>query len=121
MTYTQFLIKRGMIGLALSLILLLPGCAGLDRVDIDVKHNQAIADFTKALMINPNDATAYNKRGNAYAAKGQYDQAIADYDKALAINPNYAERYVNRGMAYAAKGKKDQAMTDYTKALAITQ
>ena len=56
------------------------------------------------------NAEAYNNRGVAYAAKGQYDQAISDYNKALEMNPRFAKAYYNRGLAYWRKGQPDQAI-----------
>jgi tetratricopeptide (TPR) repeat protein len=83
------------------------------------KYDQAIADYTKALEINPKYVYAYNNRGVTYDDKGNYDQAIADYTKALKINPKYVYAYYNRGIAYSNKGNYDQAIADYTKALKI--
>ena len=48
------------------------------------KHDDAIADYDKAIAINPNVALAYTNRGLAYERKGAFDRAIADYDKAIA-------------------------------------
>ncbi len=83
------------------------------------QYDQAIADYGKALEINPRYAEAYSNRGAAWQSKGQYDQAIADYGKALEINPRYAEAYYNRGVAWQSKGRYDQAIADYGKALEI--
>ncbi len=82
-------------------------------------YDEAIADFTKALEIDPNYAKAYGNRGITYAEKGQPDEAIADFNKALQINPKDAEAYTYRGWAYAYKGQFDQAITDYNKAIEI--
>ncbi len=83
------------------------------------QYERAIADFTKAIEIDPNDPKAYNNRGVAYGNKGQYDQAIADFTKALEIDPKYDKAYYNRGRTYADKGLYDQAISDYTKCLEI--
>src|SRR5215831_7079346 len=64
------------------------------------QYDQAIADYTKALEINPNDAEIYNNRGVVYGATRRDDQAIADLTKALEINGKYAEAYNNRGVIY---------------------
>jgi tetratricopeptide (TPR) repeat protein len=45
--------------------------------------DRAIADYDKAIAINPRHADAYVNRGNAYGEKGQTDGAIADLDKAI--------------------------------------
>ena len=42
------------------------------------QFDQAIAEYSKALEINPRYANAYIYRGAAYDIKGQYDQAIAN-------------------------------------------
>ena len=80
------------------------------------QNDQAIADFTKAIEINPRFAYAYYNRGNAYGEKGQHDKAISDYNKAIEINPRYAEAHSNRGVAYDAKGNMKKACSDWKRA-----
>ncbi|WP_373604433.1 tetratricopeptide repeat protein [Treponema endosymbiont of Eucomonympha sp.] len=60
---------------------------------------QAIADFTQAIRLNPNDAAAYHSRGSAYYNKSDYDRAIADLTQALKLNPNDANAKKNLEMA----------------------
>src|SRR5208283_4947953 len=50
-------------------------------------YDQAIADYTEAIRLNPEFGTAFNNRGFAYAAKEDYDRAIADYYEAIRLNP----------------------------------
>jgi tetratricopeptide (TPR) repeat protein len=69
--------------------------------------------------INPQYVDAYNNRGMAYAAKGNYDQAISDFNKTIEINPVYVDAYNNRGNVYYSKGRYDRAILDYTKAIEI--
>ena len=76
-----------------------------------------IADFDRAIAINPNFAEAYYHRGTAKGNKGDYDGAIADFDRAIAINPNDAEAYVNRGAIKQRKGDYDGAIADYDRAI----
>src|SRR5215510_7369950 len=63
------------------------------------EHDRAIADYTKAIEINPQYGDAYNNRGAAYQDKHKHDRAIADYTKAIEINPQYGDAYLNRGDA----------------------
>jgi tetratricopeptide (TPR) repeat protein len=44
--------------------------------------DQAISDYTKAIVLNPNYAPAYNSRGRAYVSKGDYVRAVDDVTKA---------------------------------------
>jgi tetratricopeptide (TPR) repeat protein len=54
------------------------------------EYDNAIADYTRAIEIDPNDAWAYCNRGGAYDEKGDYDKAIADYTQAIEIDPKDA-------------------------------
>lgn len=81
--------------------------------------DEAIAEYNKAVEMNPRFALAYRFRGFAYARKGQYDLAISDYNKAIEINPRLASAYARRGSAYLYKGQYDQAISDYNKAIEI--
>ncbi|BAZ13230.1 tetratricopeptide repeat protein [Calothrix sp. NIES-4071] len=83
------------------------------------KSDLAIADYTKAIQINPQDAQAYSNRGVVYASEKKSDLAIADYTKAIQINPQFANAYYNRGIVYASEKKSDLAIADYTKAIQI--
>lgn len=50
----------------------------------------AVADFSQAIDLNPNDDKALNNRGALYMNEGDYERAIADYDKAILLVPDYA-------------------------------
>jgi tetratricopeptide (TPR) repeat protein len=82
-------------------------------------YDQAIADGTQSLGLNPNSANAYNLRGYSYDDKGLYDQAIADYTRAIALKPDRADATLMRGLAYEKKGLRDPAIADYRAALKI--
>jgi tetratricopeptide (TPR) repeat protein len=82
--------------------------------------DQAITEYSEALRINPNNASAYCNRGIVYGNKGDYDQAIADFNQAIRLDPNYAVAYGNRGVAYMRKGNNDMEFTagaDYKRGL----
>ena len=76
----------------------------------------AIADYTKAIEINPYDADAYNNRGNARKNLGDKEGAIADYNKAIEINPYDAAAYGNRGLLYYELVDRQRAISDMQKA-----
>ncbi|MEI6687473.1 MAG: tetratricopeptide repeat protein, partial [Planctomycetota bacterium] len=46
------------------------------------KYPEAIADYTKAIELNPNLATAYYNRGIVLKSLGKTEAAIADFTKA---------------------------------------
>lgn len=75
-------------------------------------YQGAITDLNQSIDLNPQNAFAYNSRGNAYFELRQYEDAIAQYDRAIALNPNYAEAYFNRGLAHQLMGNDAQAKQD---------
>ena len=83
------------------------------------KHEKAIADYNKAIALNPKYAIAYNNRGLAYDELKEHEKAIADYNKAIALDPEYARAYYNRGYAYNKLKEHEKAIADYNKAIAL--
>ena len=61
----------------------------------------ALADFDRALAIDPELAGAYADRGQAYELKGERDKAIADYRKALSLKSK--QLYDDKAKAAARK------------------
>jgi tetratricopeptide (TPR) repeat protein len=84
-------------------------------------YDKAIADFDRAINLNPRTILAYGNRGNAKSAKGLVDAAIADYTKAISEDPNYTAAYTGRAMEYENKGEKARAIADYKKAISVPQ
>ena len=82
-------------------------------------YDGAIADYTKAIELDPNDASVYYNRANSKKYLKDYDGAIADYTKAIELDPNYASAYNNRG--HLKNDLKDYygAIADYTKAIKL--
>jgi tetratricopeptide (TPR) repeat protein len=81
--------------------------------------DQAIADETQAIALDPNYVDAYSERAADYSKKRQADHAIADFTHVLALNPS-AMAYRDRGAAYLAKGQDDLAIADATQGIALT-
>ena len=58
------------------------------------KHQEAIQHYDEAIRLKPDDAGAYNNRGNAKYELGLYKEAIQDYDEAIRINLDDAGAYI---------------------------
>ncbi len=91
---------------------------GIDYHDNKKDYDNAIAAYSKAIELNPQEVRAYFNRGNTYKLRGQYDLAMADY-KAIELNPQEARIYIGRGLVFAAKGQYDLAIVDYNKAIEL--
>ena len=85
------------------------------RVALD-KYKEALADYDRAIELNPDDAVAYSNRGIAKSELGQYEAAFTDYDAAIRLNPDSAEAYYNRGNAKAVLDQREAAQQDFTTA-----
>jgi Tfp pilus assembly protein PilF len=82
-------------------------------------YNAAIADFNKAIEINPGMAHAYLNLGVAYNSLRDHTRAIEAFNKAQAINPKYAAVYLNRGLAYETMGNHVRAIADFSRAIEV--
>jgi tetratricopeptide (TPR) repeat protein len=68
-------------------------------------YDNAIADYTRTIMLDPNNANAYYSRSNAHYIQKNYGQAIADYEAALRVNPNHTNAREWLGKARQARGR----------------
>ena len=102
------------------------------NVHVNLKdYDRAVADYDRAIELNPKYAVAFNNRGFAYRSKGRYDRAIQDYDRAIEISPSYALAFFGRGLAFQDKAQwdfdaylnegryEDLAIRDYDEAIRL--
>ena len=82
-------------------------------------YKGAITDYTQAIRLNPDYASAYYNRGNVKYHLGQHFAAIADYDIAIRLNPDHAEVYYNRGLVKHHLGQHFAAIADYDIAIRL--
>lgn len=87
--------------------------------DDEEEYDKAIADYTEALKLTPNDHATLVLRGNSHDANGSPQLAIADYTAAIKLAPDDAAAYYNRGTVYEELGEKQKAIADYAKAVEI--
>ena len=80
---------------------------------------EAVANYSQAIRLNPELAVAYNNRGTTFAVLGQLQRAIQDLDQALRIDPEYVDAYNNRGYAYVSLGRFQKAIEDYDEAIGL--
>src|ERR1700746_2818295 len=64
------------------------------------QYDEAIADFDRAIKLDPGAAYAFVNRGATYTIMGRYDAASADFNQAIRLNPKYGVSYSNRGLAH---------------------
>jgi tetratricopeptide (TPR) repeat protein len=91
------------------------GTQKLDRQD----YRGAIADFTQAIKVDPNNALAYTARGISRLRIKDDRGAIEDFTEAVRLNPNDALAYTVRGEAYSNLEQHATALEDYNRAISL--
>jgi tetratricopeptide (TPR) repeat protein len=80
---------------------------------------EAIADFSDAIRIKIDDASAYAGRGWARFSSNDLAGALRDYDEAIRLSPGSADFYIERGHVHLVTGNSDAAIRDLTDALRL--
>jgi tetratricopeptide (TPR) repeat protein len=111
----------------LMIILFLSSCSNSNKESSELfkigmakfahqNHKEAIADFDKAIEINPKFAKAFCFRGSAKYLSGDVKGAIADFDNAIKLDSKDNLSYYRRGLAKYDIGDKNGARLDLEKA-----
>ena len=79
------------------------------------KYDQAVAQLTQALEIDPNSWNAYYQRGIAKQNLGALDDALADYQSALQIKGDLLEARIARAGIYGEKGDHRHSIDELTR------
>ena len=83
------------------------------------QYTRAIADYSQAIRLKPDDAGAFYNRGRAYRSQKQYAKAIADFDQVIRLGPDYAWTFDDRGITYFLWGKYSRAIADFDEAIRL--
>lgn len=77
------------------------------------KYAEAVADYTKALEMNPKDAGLYHLRGGAEFKRGKIAESIADFDKYIERVPKAKISHWQRGISYYYAGRWDDGIAQF--------
>jgi tetratricopeptide (TPR) repeat protein len=101
------------------------------NVDAEMKKNagsvfglvpdpeRAIADFNKAITLEPKSFEAYRGRAWAHFKAGRPAQGLPDANRAVELGPNDANAIETRGLIYEALRQTPEAIADYRNALKL--
>ncbi len=81
------------------------------------QDNLAVQDFTRAVSLQPLQASYYQQRGVSLLKTGQYQRAIDDFTKVMELEPEnpYARGGRARGLFYL--GQSEKALDDLVQAI----
>jgi tetratricopeptide (TPR) repeat protein len=83
------------------------------------EYDKSIADFTKAIGLDPQAAYYYVYRGWAWHQSKKYDRAISDYDKAVELDPTNATAFLYRGISWTERNEIEKALDDFDRAVKL--
>jgi Flp pilus assembly protein TadD len=83
------------------------------------RFDEAAAQWSKALDLNPDDGKAHFNLGYSLFELGRMDEAIQEYRKACDLDPEDPIAQANLALALAQTGKFDESITHYQKSLAV--
>lgn len=87
------------------------------RVMYPDEFDNAIADYDKAIILNPTLLCAYFSRGVLKHKKGDFAGAVKDFTSSIDLSPGYAFFYNSRAEAKCGLRKYQDALTDYNQAI----
>ncbi len=80
---------------------------------------QAIAEFSEAIRLDPTSQEGYLARGRARERLGELDSSLDDYSTAIRLAPNDPEGYLGRGGVWERRSDREQAIAEYSEAIRV--
>ncbi len=81
------------------------------------KLDEAVALYSEALAIDPENHVLYSNRSAAYAKAGKYLEALQDAEKTVSIKPDWGKGHSRKGAALAYLGRDVEAQKAYEEGL----
>ena len=81
--------------------------------------NNAQADFSRAIRLNPGFTSAYIGRADAEVLGGDTNGALRDYSSAIQLDPQNPSNYVRRAEIELRQNDFESALNDFDKAIAV--
>ncbi len=81
---------------------------------------EAVAEFRRAVELDPYNVPYNAKLASGFYAVGRYDEAIGQAERTIEMDPDFPWAYATSGRAYSQKGLHEKAISTYTKALTLS-
>ncbi|EKM54502.1 uncharacterized protein PHACADRAFT_58827 [Phanerochaete carnosa HHB-10118-sp] len=93
--------------------------ASANKAFLDHQFNEAADLYTKAIELNPKDATLWCNRAYTRVKLEEHGYGLADATTAIELDPKYAKAYYRRATCYLQTLKYKQAIADFKKLLQL--
>ncbi|MBK9390273.1 MAG: caspase family protein [Bacteroidetes bacterium] len=84
-----------------------------------LKYEDAVAQFTSAIGLEPANADYYHARGSAYEILNKLEEAKADFEKVIVFEAKNVDAMVHLGDIYNKTGKYEDALKQLNHATAM--
>ena len=84
-----------------------------------LKYEDAVAQFSNALGIEPSNPDYYYARGKAYESLKKYEEAKTDFEKVIVFDAKEVDAYIGLGAVCNEMGKYEDALTYLNRASAL--
>jgi tetratricopeptide (TPR) repeat protein len=74
----------------------------------------ALAEFDRALAINPRHAESYNERGHTLVLMGRREEGLRDLNRAIELDPDHWLARYRRGMLLGLLGRYEESVAELT-------
>lgn len=81
------------------------------------RMDEALADFTATLKLDPNNGYAMSSRGWIFYEKGDQETALAEFNDAISADRTMLYAYRGRATVLSDMGEYERAVDDYTYAI----
>jgi len=95
-----------------------PASAALGRLLKDKDPNEAIAELSAAIRLDPK-SPALRSRAILYLALARFDDALQDFDRVIANDGSDSLAFLDRGVAQEKLGNLDGAIHDYGRSIEL--
>jgi Tfp pilus assembly protein PilF len=83
------------------------------------KADEAIAEFRKAVALDPKYTAAQLNLAYAYDSQGRIDEAMAQYQTVIELEPENLFAHNNLGVLYDKQGRYEEAIVEFERVLQI--
>ena len=83
------------------------------------EYGRAVQDYSKSVVLNPIDASAFSSRAHSYSKLGMYRKSLKDWTRAIALDSMNSDYYNNRSGIYLKTRNYRRAAQDLAKALKL--
>jgi tetratricopeptide (TPR) repeat protein len=85
------------------------------------RYEEALADFNRAIELDPSHNQDFVSRGEIYRLTRRYDQALADFNRAVELDPDNFWAVARRGKTYLRMKRYGATLADLKRMIKLKE